>query len=121
MIENDQHIKGSRILILGITFKEDCPDIRNSKVVDLIEELNTYGVTIDVYDPNVDKSEVKEHFGIEVIDYPKKGIYDAIVVAVGHRDFIDFAEDIPNFGKNEATILDMKNFLKNYNFKKLTF
>ncbi len=78
--------QNARILILGITFKENCPDIRNSRVIDVIRELKDFGVQVDVYDPNADKKEVKAEYDLDLIDDPNK-VYDAIVLAVNHENF----------------------------------
>src|SRR3984893_495698 len=80
------HINGSRTLVLGATFKENCPDIRNSKVVDVIRELETYGAQIDVYDPWADRGECRHEYGIRPISKLVAGRYDAAVVAVAHRE-----------------------------------
>jgi UDP-N-acetyl-D-galactosamine dehydrogenase len=89
MIAHDKRIKDSNVLILGVTFKEDCPDMRNTKVVDVIEELKNYGCMVDVYDPWVDPEEEKQHYHHGLIDNPFKADkkYDAIVVAVAHKQF----------------------------------
>jgi UDP-N-acetyl-D-galactosamine dehydrogenase len=81
------HVKNARVLVLGLAFKEDCPDLRNSKVVDLIRELEKYGATVDVWDPWVSPREARAEYGIRPLRTPAKGRYDAIVVAVGHREF----------------------------------
>jgi len=81
------HPKSSRILVLGLAFKENCPDLRNSKVADLVRELEKYGAMVDVWDPWVSAREAKEEYGIRPIRTPTKSRYDAIVVAVGHRQF----------------------------------
>ncbi len=81
------HVKGSRVLILGITFKENCPDIRNSKVVDVLRELGKYGARVDVHDPWADASETRHEYGIGLVREPKEGTYDAVVVAVAHDQF----------------------------------
>jgi len=81
------HVKNARVLVLGLAFKEDCPDLRNSKVVDLIRELEKYGATIDVWDPWVSPREARAAYGIRPLRAPARGQYDAIVVAVGHREF----------------------------------
>ena len=86
MIEKDHKIKGAKALILGITFKENCPDIRNSRVVDIYSELNQFGLEVDVYDPWADKNQVAEEYGIELIDSIENH-YDAIVLAVAHNEF----------------------------------
>jgi UDP-N-acetyl-D-galactosamine dehydrogenase len=81
------HIKGARILILGLTFKENCPDIRNSKVIDVICELRKYGAQIDVYDPWVNAAAARHEYGLRPVRTLKRAHYDAAVVAVGHREF----------------------------------
>ncbi|MDH4261101.1 MAG: Vi polysaccharide biosynthesis UDP-N-acetylglucosamine C-6 dehydrogenase TviB [Gammaproteobacteria bacterium] len=81
------HVKNSRVLVMGLAFKEDCPDLRNSKVVDLIRELEKYGATVDVWDPWVNPREARAEYGIRPLRELVKGRYDAIVVAVGHRQF----------------------------------
>ncbi len=98
----------ARVLVLGITFKEDCPDIRNSKVIDVIRELEEFGTRVDVYDPNAAKAEVKREYEIDLVD-TLTGTYDAIVFAVKHQIF-----DALNWGelKNENTVLfDVKGVL----------
>jgi len=81
------HIKGARILVLGLTFKENCPDIRNSKVVDVINELRKFGALVDVYDPWVNGAEARHEYGIRPVRTLKRAHYDAAVVAVGHGEF----------------------------------
>jgi UDP-N-acetyl-D-galactosamine dehydrogenase len=95
MIHKNLHIKGSRALILGITFKENCPDIRNTKVVDIFSELREFGMEVDIYDPWADKDEVKDSFEIELIPELKKQ-YDVLIYAVNHQIF---------YGKNFHEIL----------------
>ena len=87
MTDRRIHIKGSRILVLGLAFKENCPDLRNSKVVDVIKELQKYGAKVDVYDPWVDAKAAKHEYGLRPIRAPKRGHYDAAVLAVGHNEF----------------------------------
>lgn len=109
MIKKGHKIDGARALILGVTFKENCPDVRNSRVVDIYKELVQFGVTVDVYDPHASPEIVWEEYGIRLC--PKPGIgYDAIVLAVSHNEFleIDFKK-IAN-GKN-GVIFDTKSFL----------
>src|SRR5881394_2964309 len=77
--------KGSKVLVLGLTFKENCPDLRNSKVADVVRELRNYGAGVDVYDPWIDAQEAEHEYGIRPIKQPKNGVYDAVVVAVGHQ------------------------------------
>lgn len=108
MAQHDQPISKANILMLGITFKENCPDIRNSKVVDVITELQSYGTNVDVYDPQADSDEVKHEYKLNLITKLEKK-YNAIVLAVSHDDFktIDW-----NKIKNEKTVVyDVKGFL----------
>ena len=79
--------KGSRILVLGLTFKENCPDLRNSKVADVVRELQNYGADVDVFDPWIDADEAEHEYGIRPIKRLRDGVYDAAVVAVGHKEF----------------------------------
>lgn len=108
MIFREQPIKGAKVLVMGITFKENCPDIRNTKVVDLINELQTYGMSVDVYDSWANSSEVEHEFGLQMINKPRSNDYDSIIVAVAH-DGIE--EGLVAFGKDNCTIFDMKNAL----------
>lgn len=87
MIKRDIAIGGARVLVLGLTFKENCPDLRNTRVIDLIRELQDYGAEVDVHDPWVDPAEARHEFGIEMVQSPAKGAYDAVVLAVAHADF----------------------------------
>lgn len=117
MIQKGQLIKDAKVLVMGMTFKEDCPDIRNTKVVDLIVELEDYGMLVDVYDPWVNPKEAMEEYTVEMINEPKIGYYDAIVIAVGHDEFKKTADEILTFRKKEkCTIFEMKKIL---NFKDL--
>lgn len=110
MIKNDKKIVNSKILILGITFKENCTDIRNSRVVDVINELKEFGCNIDVVDPWADKNDVKHEYGINLKPYKNIDVnkYDTVVLAVSHREFLEF-----NMGKN-ALIYDIKSYLTKY-------
>ena len=101
-------VRNSKALILGITFKEDCPDIRNSKVPDIYNELQNYGLQVDIYDPNAIKQEVKYEFNIDLIDQPKS--YDAIILAVSHNEFKNL--DLSSLkSKTGAVVYDIKSFL----------
>jgi UDP-N-acetyl-D-glucosamine/UDP-N-acetyl-D-galactosamine dehydrogenase len=81
--------KGARVLVLGLTFKENCPDLRNSKVADVVRELKNYGAKVDVYDPWIDHDEAEHEYGIRPIKRPRDGVYDAAVIAVAHKEFRD--------------------------------
>ena len=113
MIEHDKKIKDASVLILGLTFKENCPDIRNTKVVDIIEELEAFKCKVDIYDPWVDKAEAKKHYGYDLIENPFTGKkhYDAIVVAVGHGEFVSLSEE--DYTKLANVIIDVKGIVKN--------
>jgi UDP-N-acetyl-D-galactosamine dehydrogenase len=102
----------SNILIMGLTFKENCPDLRNTRVVDVINELNEFHCNIDVYDPWIDKEESQEEYGITPIDAPKKGKYDAVIVAVSHKQFKEMGVDgIRELGKENHVLYDIKYIL----------
>ena len=108
MIAADRPVKGGRLLILGMTFKENCPDIRNSKVVDIVEHARSYHLNVDVYDPNVDAAELKREYGLDLAE-PESGTYDAVVLAVGHEDFVqNGAADLRKYGKEGAVFFDLK-------------
>ena len=81
------HVKGARVLVLGVTFKENCPDIRNSKVFDVVRELANYGAQVEVYDPWADSAECKHEYGMRLLRSLKRARYDAVVIAVAHREF----------------------------------
>jgi UDP-N-acetyl-D-galactosamine dehydrogenase len=108
MINNGIQVKSSRALLLGITFKENCPDIRNTKVVDIYNELISFGIEVDIYDPNANKYVVKEELGIDLIDTITK--YDAIVLAVAHLQFNDIDFDSLKLSSN-SIIFDIKGTL----------
>ena len=86
MAQNDLPINNGNVLVLGITFKENCPDIRNSRVVDVIKELQSFGTIVDIYDPLADPDEVKHEYNIPLIQKLNKK-YHAIILAVGHEEF----------------------------------
>ncbi len=81
------HVNGARVLVLGLTFKENCPDLRNSKVVDVVRELQTYGASVDVHDPWIDAAEAQREYNIKPVRKLRQGHYDAVVIAVAHREF----------------------------------
>ena len=109
MLKKRIQVQDAKVLILGLTFKENCPDIRNTRVVDIVAELKTYGVNIDVYDPWVDAEETQAEYGISPIDSPNKGQYDAVILAVAHDEFkkMPIAE-IRALGKEQSIIYDLK-------------
>ena len=103
----------SRVLVMGLTFKENCPDIRNTRVIDIISELKSYNANVDVYDPWVDSVEAEHEYGLKPVEKPEQGVYDAIVLAVAHEQFRELgAEGIRAFGKAGACVLyDVKHVL----------
>jgi UDP-N-acetyl-D-galactosamine dehydrogenase len=109
MIAKRIHVKGARILMMGLTFKENCPDLRNSKVVDVIKELQKYGAKIDVYDPWIDVKEAAHEYGIKPIRKLTKGTYDAVVLAVAHKEFRDMGVSaIRALAKKPHVLYDIK-------------
>lgn len=109
MAQHELPIHKSNILMLGITFKENCPDIRNSKVVDVIRELQSFGTTVDVYDPQADAEEVKQEYGLSLISKPNKK-YHAIVLAVSHEEFRSL--DWNSIKEPNSVVYDVKGFLE---------
>ena len=116
MLKKRLHIQQARILILGLTFKEDCPDLRNTRVIDMIDEFREYDARVDVYDPWVDKQEAKTEYGIELLDSLQNDQYDAVVLAVSHQQFKDMgAEQIRALGKANSVLFDIKYILPESN------
>jgi UDP-N-acetyl-D-galactosamine dehydrogenase len=109
MIGKRVHILGSRVLIMGISFKENCPDTRNSRVVDVVRELDNYGVSVDVHDPWVDQATTGLDLGVNLISAPQFGHYDAILLAVAHEIFKDLGPVVVrSYGKPGAVLYDLK-------------
>ncbi|MDY0208441.1 MAG: Vi polysaccharide biosynthesis UDP-N-acetylglucosamine C-6 dehydrogenase TviB, partial [Pseudomonas sp.] len=109
MLKKRIHVEGSRVLVLGLTFKENCPDLRNTKVVDIIAELQDYGVNVDCYDPWINATEAQHEYGITPVSEPVAGAYDAIVLAVAHNEFAAMgAEKIRALGKQAHVLYDLK-------------
>ncbi len=102
-------VQGSRVLVMGLTFKENCPDLRNTRVVDIVRELAEYNIDVDVYDPWVDPAEAVQEYGIQPVEQPRQGAYDGIVLAVAHQQFKDMsAAQIRALGKPEHVLYDLK-------------
>ncbi len=110
MIAKNQPVKGAKVLVLGITFKENCPDLRNSKVIDVIRELQSYGVNVDVVDPHAQPEEVEHEYNIQLASWaelsaaPKE--YAAVILAVSHKEFLEM--DVRQFMLPEAVLYDVK-------------
>ena len=112
LLEKDIHIKGARVLVMGLVFKENCPDLRNSKVVDVIRELQDYNVDLDTYDPWADAAIAYDEYNIDMIVEPEAGVYDGIIIAVAHQKFRDMtAQQIRAMGKSTHVLYDLKNVL----------
>jgi UDP-N-acetyl-D-galactosamine dehydrogenase len=112
MINRNIQPSGARVLCLGLTFKENCPDVRNTKVADLIKELQTFGCRVDVHDPWADGRAAEHEYGIRIVQNPERGVYDAIVLAVAHRQFVALGpKAIRDFGNPNVVIFDVKNVL----------
>ena len=102
-------VDGARVLVLGLTFKENCPDLRNTKIVDIVCELQEYNVKADVYDPWIDIAEAQHEYGITPIQKPEAGVYDAVIIAVAHRQFKELgAAGLHAFGKTSHVLYDLK-------------
>lgn len=110
MIQKNIKFEGAKALVLGITFKENCPDIRNSKVIDMIRDLTEFGLKVDIYDPWVNTEEVNKNFGLELLNaLPDTNDYDCIILAVGHREFLHL--DLNRLKKNPSVVFDIKGIL----------
>ncbi|MCK6409493.1 MAG: Vi polysaccharide biosynthesis UDP-N-acetylglucosamine C-6 dehydrogenase TviB [Thauera sp.] len=109
MLKRRITVEGARVLVMGLTFKENCPDLRNTRIVDIVKELGDYNIQADVYDPWVDVAEAQHEYGLTPIDTPQQGAYDAIIVGVAHQQFKDMgAEAIRALGKPEHVVYDLK-------------
>ena len=116
LIRADKKIKGSNVLVMGVTFKENCPDTRNTKVIDIIRELEDYGVSVDAYDPWVDSEVERKSFPhpvLRVNPFQEDKKYDAIIVAVAHKQFIELnRENYDKISTNPAVIMDIKGIVQ---------
>jgi UDP-N-acetyl-D-glucosamine/UDP-N-acetyl-D-galactosamine dehydrogenase len=113
MTEKRIHVKGARTLVLGMTFKENCPDIRNSKVIDVVRELEKYGAAVDIYDPWADGQECRHEYGVRPIKTLKPKHYDVAVIAVAHREFRDMgAEGVRRLCRKTHVLYDIKHVFR---------
>ena len=108
MMKRSLPVLGSKVLMLGITFKENCPDIRNSRAIDIYTELKAYNINVDIYDPWADNESVKKEFHLKLKSLEELTTYSAIILVVSHREFLDFNFDKHN---NYGIIYDVKGFL----------
>jgi UDP-N-acetyl-D-galactosamine dehydrogenase len=109
MIKQQITVSGAKVLVLGLTFKENCPDIRNTKVVDILAELKEYGMQPDVFDPWVDAQEAQHEYGLIPVAAPVQGSYDSVILAVAHQQFRQLAASgIRAFGKTDHVLYDLK-------------
>lgn len=112
MIKAQVYRPGARVLVLGLAFKENCPDLRNTRVVDVVGELQEYQLKVDVYDPWVDADEAHCEYGLTPIQYPESGAYEGIVLAVAHNEFAELGiTGLRNFGRPGAIVYDLKSLL----------
>jgi UDP-N-acetyl-D-galactosamine dehydrogenase len=113
MLRKNLPVLGSKVLVLGLTFKENCPDVRNTKVVDIVKALHAYNTQVDVYDPWIDVQEAEHEYGLQCLKQaPAQGQYAAIILAVGHHQFIELGEQgIKAFGQANAVLYDVKSIL----------
>lgn len=116
LIQADKAVKGAKALILGLTFKEDVPDIRNSKVVDIVAELREYGIEVAIHDPLADADETRHEYGLELAPLDDKVHYDAVVWAVSHRSFNSLTpqrlKELTSLGNGHGVVIDVKSVLQ---------
>lgn len=112
MTQRKAHVVDSNILIMGLTFKENCPDLRNTRVIDIINDLRSYNANVHVFDPWADKAEAQHEYGLDLIDAPEAGAYDAVILCVGHDKFRALGVDaIRALGKPNHVLFDVKHIL----------
>ena len=112
MLKKRIHVANSKILILGLTFKENCPDLRNTRVIDIIEELESYGAHVDVYDPWADNQEARDRYKVSMLEQLPEAHYDGIVLAVAHQEFTDLsATTLKDICRKQCVIYDVKHAL----------
>lgn len=112
MLKRRIQVDGARVLVLGLTFKENCPDLRNTRVVDVVRELQDYGIQVDVHDPWTNADEARSEYGLNLVETPQDGGYDGIVLAVAHDQFKALGADaMRGYGKADHVLYDLKNVL----------
>lgn len=110
LIDNDIKVKNANVLVLGLTFKEDCPDLRNSKVVDIIEGLKSYGMNVTIFDPIAEKEEAKREYGVKILENLEENLekYDVVIGAVKHKEFNKLLIEKLYKEEQEKILLDLK-------------
>ena len=109
MLKRRLQVDGARVLILGLTFKENCPDLRNTRVVDVVAELRDYGVQVDVHDPWVDPKEAKHEYGLDLVTTPEPSAYDGVILAVAHDSYRDVGPTVlRGYGGLDHVFFDLK-------------
>ena len=109
MIKKGIDTATSKILVMGLTFKENCPDLRNTRVIDILSEFKEYGIEVDVYDPWVSSEEAVKEYGVSLVQSLDKDTYSAVVIAVAHRQFTEISiTDLRRLCKEKAVIYDVK-------------
>ena len=112
MLKKRIHVEGANVLIMGLTFKENCPDLRNTKIVDIVSELKEYNINVDITDPWCSNEEAQHEYGLSLVENVQDNHYDAIILAVGHNQFKELgAEKIRAYGKQEHVLYDLKYLL----------
>ena len=112
MLKRRIQVDGARVLLLGLAFKENCPDLRNTRVIDVVRELQDYGISVDVFDPWVDISEAQREYGITPVEQPEEAAYDGIIVTVAHREFSKIgAVGMRRLGREVNVVYDLKYIL----------
>ena len=112
MMNRKIQISGSRALVMGLTFKEDCPDLRNSRAIDVVRELQRYNIVVDLHDPCVSPENVRKEYDLEMETAPEQGNYDAVIIAVGHKQFSDAGADgLRALCKPNGVLYDVKSIL----------
>tara|TARA_R110002049_G_scaffold241333_3_gene415189 strand:- start:5654 stop:6919 length:1266 start_codon:yes stop_codon:yes gene_type:complete len=110
MLKRRIQVNGARVLVLGLAFKENCPDLRNTRVVDVVSELRDYDIEVDVHDPWVDAEEAKHEYGLDLVSEPEAGAYDGVILAVAHAAYrIKGVKELRRFGAAEHLFCDLKN------------
>lgn len=111
MLKKRIQVDGARVLVMGLAFKENCPDLRNTRVVDVVAELRDYGIEVDVHDPWVDAEEARAEYGLELVETPQPGIYDGVMLAVAHGVFTSSPDSLGAWRKRTSILCDLKSVL----------